>query len=729
MPTLNARIVDVMDPNLSEGMSGTLPLVRGAGFGTVNSARLQVILNAALTGSTNDKAIYFPIGYYEFADTVLIPNANSFRIYGGGGVCKSLSQMQAHSGSCVYLVWKGGTSGPLFELQNTDGDVWENLNFDGSLGPDTNVSGVGLNVLIKQRRPASGSGALWHHWKNCSLFRAQRLFWAALDDQANGTSEYTFSKVIFNPGETTLTRWTSQCFYSDNPQCVNNEFSSNCQFNNCGYCAYLVNTGRVAFINPTITICGTILLRDGGSQNIDGDLIMLPHLDGGQADEGRKALYKSMNADSTHGDVKIMIPKYGAVGNVTDEFANIASFSGISLSLTHAVRMRVGDKVAFVRKDDRSNFNGGKVETEIASRTNDTTYTTTETSSSLGFVLGGGETIANAYDCCNGEALITCVSSDAVHVDGGFFSLHHIRAGRLARLSHSSWSTGRSPKIVLSRTKGYDSSDFNSAGLERLLTKTGTCYWRFEDADQIDDGAAPITVGNFGVVSSSVGDTVIKAETETHLMRKYAQLGIEVFTLYDPATGEPKSGATFAVGDVKISKDGGALANTTNLPAAVGSGVYALTLTSAERTASQAHVVIKDQTVPIVFSAKTLHIDTYGNDLAQHKVDLNEANIAANLKAVDGDADAVAAMKRAGLSMVIGTVAAGSSVTNIITSSLSPAPTAQSQLKNRVLLFPSNTLTAALRGKQADITESSGGVLTVSGLTVAPAENDVLVIV
>jgi hypothetical protein len=711
-------------------MAGTEPLVRGVGFGAINSARLQVILNAALTGSTSDKSIYYPIGRFQLSSTVTVPNANSFRMFGGGGMCKSLSQMAAKSGACTYLEWTGGTSGPMFQLQNSEGDVWEYLNFDGVRGPDTNVSGVGLDVLIKQRRPADGSGALWHHWKNCTFFRAQRLFWAANDAESIGTAEYTFSKCMFNCGETSVHRWTSQAFYSDNPQCVNTLFDSNCEFNNCGYAAYCVNTGRVTIRNPTVAIVGTLLLRDGGSQNTAGDSIEYPHLDGGLANEGRKALYKSINSSSTHGNVKIIIPKYGAVGSVTDEFANIDSFSGISLSLIHPVRMRVGDKVAFVRKDDRSNVNGGKVETEIFIRTNDTTYATTATSSSLGFVLGSGETIANAYDCCNGEALVTCVSSESIHIDGGFFSLHHMRAGRLARLTHSSFSTGRSPKFVASRTMGHDSVNFNSAGLERLLTKTGTVYWRFEDADQIDDGAAPITVGNFGVVSSSVGDTVIKAETETHLMRKYAQLGIEVFTLYDPATGEPKSGITFEAGDVKLSKDGGALANTINLPAAVGSGVYALTLTAAERTASQAHAVIKDQTVPIAFSAKTLHIDTYGNDLAQHKVDLNETNIAANLKAVDGNADAVAAMKRAGLSMAIGTVAAGSSVTNIITSGLTPAPTVQSQFKNRIVLFPSSTLTAGLRGKQADITESNGsGVLTVSGLTVAPAENDVLVIV
>jgi len=54
---------------------------------------------------------------------------------------------------------------------------------------------------------------------------------------------------------------------------------------------------------------------------------------------------------------------------------------------------------------------------------------------------------------------------------------------------------------------------------------------------------------------------------------------------------------TPATGDVKISKDGGAVANTTNLPSAVtgtGSVLWALTLTATEMQAQQVTIQIVD---------------------------------------------------------------------------------------------------------------------------------------
>ena len=58
--------------------------------------------------------------------------------------------------------------------------------------------------------------------------------------------------------------------------------------------------------------------------------------------------------------------------------------------------------------------------------------------------------------------------------------------------------------------------------------------------------------------------------------------------------------ATFAAGDCKISKDGAAFANTTNLPTHIGQGVYTLTLTSTETDCGYADVALIDQTVPHV---------------------------------------------------------------------------------------------------------------------------------
>lgn len=50
---------------------------------------------------------------------------------------------------------------------------------------------------------------------------------------------------------------------------------------------------------------------------------------------------------------------------------------------------------------------------------------------------------------------------------------------------------------------------------------------------------------------------------------------------------------SFVAGDTKISKDGGAFANTTNQPAEIGStGRYSLVLTAAEMDAAWVHVYV-----------------------------------------------------------------------------------------------------------------------------------------
>jgi hypothetical protein len=72
---------------------------------------------------------------------------------------------------------------------------------------------------------------------------------------------------------------------------------------------------------------------------------------------------------------------------------------------------------------------------------------------------------------------------------------------------------------------------------------------------------------------------------------------------------------------------------------------------------------------------------------------------------------------------VVGT---GATTTSIPTSALTPAASATDQFKGRVIVFSRSTPTAALRG-QADVILSStaAGVLTVNGLTTAPASGDV----
>lgn len=83
-------------------------------------------------------------------------------------------------------------------------------------------------------------------------------------------------------------------------------------------------------------------------------------------------------------------------------------------------------------------------------------------------------------------------------------------------------------------------------------------------------------------------------------------LPIEVFDAVDPTL--PETGATFGTGDVKIAKDGGALANTTNLPVEASNGVYWLQLTAAEMDASTIIVVLN----AAGYARSTITIGTHG---------------------------------------------------------------------------------------------------------------------
>jgi hypothetical protein len=97
----------------------------------------------------------------------------------------------------------------------------------------------------------------------------------------------------------------------------------------------------------------------------------------------------------------------------------------------------------------------------------------------------------------------------------------------------------------------------------------------------------------------------------------------------------------------------------------------------------------------------------------------------ADVQEIDGDSAAATQLQRAVSAIAIGTCDTGSTATSIVTSSLSPAATTGDQFKGRILTFDDATTTAALRGQATDITASTaGGVLTVTALTVGPANGD-----
>ena len=240
---------------------------------------------------------------------------------------------------------------------------------------------------------------------------------------------------------------------------------------------------------------------------------------------------------------------------------------------------------------------------------------------------------------------------------------------------------------------------------------------------------------------------------------------------------------TPAAGDVKISKDGGAAANVTNLPSAIAMGngaIWDFSITATEMQAAQVMVTVADSATKAV-EDQCFIIETYGNASGQHELDLDTASTAqtgdsyavvnsgtfgnsalktlidavddfvdtevsaikaktdsltftvagkvdANPTAINGDATSAANLAKTTRAIARGTVGSASSTTSIVTSGFTPTAIATDQFKGRIVMFDADTTTTALRGQSTDITASSIGggtpVLTVTALTNAPASGD-----
>jgi hypothetical protein len=103
----------------------------------------------------------------------------------------------------------------------------------------------------------------------------------------------------------------------------------------------------------------------------------------------------------------------------------------------------------------------------------------------------------------------------------------------------------------------------------------------------------------------------------------------------------------------------------------------------------------------------------------------------ANLGAINNSTTALTAFHRAVKGNVIGTVGTGSTTTNIVSSSLTPAGSVADKFKGRLLTFVDDTTTANLRGQSTEITantSSAAPTFTVVALTTAPVSSDSFVI-
>lgn len=106
-------------------------------------------------------------------------------------------------------------------------------------------------------------------------------------------------------------------------------------------------------------------------------------------------------------------------------------------------------------------------------------------------------------------------------------------------------------------------------------------------------------------------------------LRKYNVAATILFTLIVEGAQDFFTGTAPVAGDVKIIKDEGASANTTNLPVHEGNGMWSLLLTATEMSAARVTITIIDATATKIFEDQMLVVDTYGNASAQHALDLD----------------------------------------------------------------------------------------------------------
>lgn len=102
---------------------------------------------------------------------------------------------------------------------------------------------------------------------------------------------------------------------------------------------------------------------------------------------------------------------------------------------------------------------------------------------------------------------------------------------------------------------------------------------------------------------------------------------------------------TPSAGDCKISKDGGAAANVTNLPTAIAMGnstVWDFSLTATEMQAAQIMVTVADSATKAVDDTGFI-IETYGHASAQNELDLDSAKVPATIAAGDLATDSLTA--------------------------------------------------------------------------------------
>lgn len=106
-------------------------------------------------------------------------------------------------------------------------------------------------------------------------------------------------------------------------------------------------------------------------------------------------------------------------------------------------------------------------------------------------------------------------------------------------------------------------------------------------------------------------------------------------------------------------------------------------------------------------------------------------NMKADVLAISGSTAAADTLELSTEAICTGTCDTGGSTTSIVASALSPASAVNDQFNGRIMIFNSDTTTAALRNQATDITDfvHATQTFTVTALTTAPASGDTFIIV
>ncbi len=105
---------------------------------------------------------------------------------------------------------------------------------------------------------------------------------------------------------------------------------------------------------------------------------------------------------------------------------------------------------------------------------------------------------------------------------------------------------------------------------------------------------------------------------------------------------------------------------------------------------------------------------------------LSSGNMKSDALAISGSTESADRLERTTLAIVTATCDAGSNVTTIIASAISPASVENDQFNGQVMSFDKDTTTPALRGQKTVVTDYDHGTLTftVTALTTAPVSGD-----